>query len=110
MDGSRWYRCTLDVQRRSRDGVVVHYMFNGGVDILSLCIRCSTKELRCCRCTWDVQRMSRDSIVVYEMLNGRVDVVSRDGIVIHETFNGGVEMVSLYLRRPMEESRFYRNT
>ncbi|GJV79436.1 hypothetical protein Tco_1515306 [Tanacetum coccineum] len=44
MEESICYRCTLDVQRRSRYVIVVHYMFNGGVDVLSLYIRCSTEE------------------------------------------------------------------
>ncbi|GJW95232.1 2,3-bisphosphoglycerate-independent phosphoglycerate mutase [Tanacetum coccineum] len=46
----------------SRDAIVVHEMFNGGVEMISLYIRCSTDESRCYRCTWDVQRMSRDAI------------------------------------------------
>ncbi|GJT12239.1 hypothetical protein Tco_0859281 [Tanacetum coccineum] len=32
--------------RRSQDSIVVHEMFNGGVKILSLYMRCSTDELR----------------------------------------------------------------
>ncbi|GJX89626.1 hypothetical protein Tco_0341640 [Tanacetum coccineum] len=35
---------TLDVQRMSQDAIVVHEMFNGGVEMLSLYIRCSTDE------------------------------------------------------------------
>ncbi|GJU46969.1 WD repeat-containing protein 43-like protein [Tanacetum coccineum] len=55
-------------------------MFNGGVEMLSLYMRCSTDESRCYRYTLDVQRMSLDAIVVHEM------------------FNGGVEMLSLNMR------------
>ncbi|GKB04861.1 zinc finger, CCHC-type containing protein [Tanacetum coccineum] len=43
---SRCYRYTLDVQRMSRDAIVVHEMFNGGVEMLSLYMRCSTDESR----------------------------------------------------------------
>ncbi|GJV38032.1 hypothetical protein Tco_1410509 [Tanacetum coccineum] len=62
---------------RSQDGIVVHEMFDGGVEMVSLYMRCSTEASR-----W-----------------------SRDGIVIHEMFNEGVEMVSLYIRCSTEESR-----
>ncbi|GJV62147.1 hypothetical protein Tco_1468247 [Tanacetum coccineum] len=43
---SRCYGYTLDGQRRSRDAVVVYEMFNGGVEMQSLYIRCSTDESR----------------------------------------------------------------
>ncbi|GJZ63155.1 hypothetical protein Tco_0619576 [Tanacetum coccineum] len=92
MDGSRCYRYTLDVQRMSRDAIVVHEMFNGCVEMLSLYIRCSTEDSRCYRYTLDVQLMSRDAIVVHEMFNGRV------------------EMLSLYIRCSTEESRCYHYT
>ncbi|GKA29126.1 RNA-directed DNA polymerase, eukaryota, reverse transcriptase zinc-binding domain protein [Tanacetum coccineum] len=70
-DESRCYHYTLDVQQRSRDAIVVHEMFNGGVEMLSrvemlsLYMRCSTDESRCYRCTLDVQRRSRDDIVIH---------------------------------------------
>ncbi|GJV53373.1 sister chromatid cohesion 1 protein 4-like protein [Tanacetum coccineum] len=96
---------------RSPDGIVIHEMYNGGVDMLSLYMRCSTEE----------SGWSRDGIVVHEMFNGGVEMVSlymrcsmeesrwycytryvqqmsQDAIVVHEMFNGGVEMVSLYMR------------
>ncbi|GJT55949.1 hypothetical protein Tco_0991003 [Tanacetum coccineum] len=68
---SRCNPCTLDVQQRSRDAMVIL-----------------------------VQRMSRDVIVVHEMINGGVEMLSRsrDAITVHEMFNGGVEMLSLYMR------------
>ncbi|GJU12598.1 hypothetical protein Tco_1134994 [Tanacetum coccineum] len=62
-DESRWYRCTLDVKHMSRDAIVilyelqrlkiivVHEMLNGGVEMVSLYMRCSTEELRWYRCT-----------------------------------------------------------
>ncbi|GJT30646.1 hypothetical protein Tco_0910921 [Tanacetum coccineum] len=91
---SRCYRSSLDVQRRSGDAIVVHEMFNRGVEMLSLgvemlslYIRCSTDRLRCYRYTLDVQQRSRDDIVVHEMFNGRVD------------------MLSLYMRCSTDESR-----
>ncbi|GJY72060.1 hypothetical protein Tco_0475763 [Tanacetum coccineum] len=72
-------------------------MFNGGVEMLSFYMRCSTDESRC-----------RDAIVVHEMFKGGVEMLSfymrcstdesrwsRDGIVVHEMFNGGVEMLSV---------------
>ncbi|GKE16524.1 hypothetical protein Tco_1424101, partial [Tanacetum coccineum] len=77
---------------RSQDGIIVHEMFNGGVEMVSLYMRCSMEESRWYRYTRDVQRRSRD------------------GIVVHEMFNGGVEMVSLYMRCSTEESRWYRCT
>ncbi|GJZ71622.1 hypothetical protein Tco_0635473 [Tanacetum coccineum] len=43
---SRCYRYALDVQRMSRDAIVVHDMFNRGIEMLSLHIRCSTDESR----------------------------------------------------------------
>ncbi|GKD88473.1 hypothetical protein Tco_1363980, partial [Tanacetum coccineum] len=96
-------------------------MFNGGVEMLSLYMRCSTDKSRCYRYTLDVQWRSRDAIVVHEMFNGGVEMLSlymrcstdesrcyrytldvqrrsRDAIVVHEMFNGGVEMLSLYMR------------
>ncbi|GKB98946.1 hypothetical protein Tco_0985083 [Tanacetum coccineum] len=104
-------------------------MFNRGVEMVSLYMRCSMED----------SGRSRDAIVIHEMFNGRVDVVSlymrcsmkesmwsrdaiiihakfnrgvnvrsRDGIVIYEIFNGGVEMVSLYMRYSTEESRWNR--
>ncbi|GJY28657.1 hypothetical protein Tco_0404424 [Tanacetum coccineum] len=86
-------------------------MFNGGVEMVSLYMRCSTEELKCYRYTLDVQRMSRDAIVVHEMFNGGVEMLSsRDAIVIHETFNEGVEMLLLYMRCSTDESRCYRYT
>nr|GEU54218.1 ribonuclease H-like domain-containing protein [Tanacetum cinerariifolium] len=91
----RCYLYTLDIQQRSRDGIVVHEMFNGGVEMVSLYMRCSKEE-------W---RWSRDGIVVHEMLKKRVEMVSlymrclteesrwsRDDIVVHEMFNERVEM------------------
>ncbi|GJU68287.1 TRAF-like protein [Tanacetum coccineum] len=60
-------------------------MFNGGVKILSLYMRCSMDESRCYCCTLDAQRRSQDAIVI-----------SYDGIVVHEMFNGGVEMLSRF--------------
>ncbi|GJW78358.1 ribonuclease H-like domain-containing protein, partial [Tanacetum coccineum] len=65
---SRCYGYTLDVHLMSRDAIVVHEMFNGGM--LSLHMRCSTEESRCYRYTLDVQRMSRDAIVVHVLPNG----------------------------------------
>ncbi|GKD23820.1 hypothetical protein Tco_1225523, partial [Tanacetum coccineum] len=53
---------------------------NGGVEMVSLYMRCSTEESRCYRYKRDVQWMSRNDIVVHEM------------------FNRGVEMLSLYMR------------
>ncbi|GJV28428.1 hypothetical protein Tco_1384876 [Tanacetum coccineum] len=67
-------------------------MFNGGVDMVSLYIRCSTEESICYRCTLDVQRRSQYAIVVHYM------------------FNGGVDMPSLYIRCSTEESICYRCT
>ncbi|GKC65936.1 hypothetical protein Tco_1098534 [Tanacetum coccineum] len=52
-DESRCYGYTLDGQRMSRDAIVVHEMFSGGVEMLSL----------------DVKRRSRDAIVVHEKFN-----------------------------------------
>ncbi|GKA75899.1 hypothetical protein Tco_0782277 [Tanacetum coccineum] len=52
MDESRCYHYTLDVQRMNRYTIVVHEMFNGGVEMLSLYMRCSTDESRWHRCTW----------------------------------------------------------
>nr|GEV35109.1 protein phosphatase 2C 16-like isoform X1 [Tanacetum cinerariifolium] len=46
----------------SRDVIVVHEMFNGGVEMLSLYMRWSTDESRCYHCTLDVQQRSRDAI------------------------------------------------
>ncbi|GKA87612.1 hypothetical protein Tco_0809376 [Tanacetum coccineum] len=58
---SRWYRYTLDVQRRSivlhemfnggvemvsGDAIVIHKMFNAGVEMVSLYMRCSTGKSR----------------------------------------------------------------
>ncbi|GJU11007.1 hypothetical protein Tco_1133403 [Tanacetum coccineum] len=54
MDESRCYRYTLDVQRMNRYTIVVHEMFNGGVEMLSLYMRCSTDESRWHRYTWAV--------------------------------------------------------
>ncbi|GKC74696.1 hypothetical protein Tco_1120579, partial [Tanacetum coccineum] len=108
---SRCYGYTLDGQRRSRDAVVVYEMFNGGVEMISLYIRCSTDESRCYRHTLDVQRMSRDAIVIHEMFNGGVEMLSsRDAIVVHEMFNGLVEMLSPYMTCSTEESRCYHYT
>ncbi|GJZ04490.1 hypothetical protein Tco_0537765 [Tanacetum coccineum] len=84
-------------------------MFNGGVEMVSLYIRCSPDESRWYGCTLNVQRMSRDDIVVHEMFNGGVEIVwlyircspdesrCRDGIVVREMFNGGVEMEQVRL-------------
>ncbi|GJT38374.1 hypothetical protein Tco_0938239 [Tanacetum coccineum] len=47
-----WIR---QINTRSRDAIVVHEMFNGRVEMLSLYIRCSTDESRCYRYTLDVQ-------------------------------------------------------
>ncbi|GJZ16597.1 hypothetical protein Tco_0552274 [Tanacetum coccineum] len=44
------YRYTLDVQRMSRDAIVVHETFNGFVEMISLYIKCLTDESRCYRC------------------------------------------------------------
>ncbi|GJR62097.1 hypothetical protein Tco_1504259 [Tanacetum coccineum] len=38
-DGSRCYRYTLDVQRMSRDAIVVHEMFNGRSEMEEVKIR-----------------------------------------------------------------------
>ncbi|GJW07113.1 hypothetical protein Tco_1569536 [Tanacetum coccineum] len=65
---------------------------NGGVEMVSLYMRCSTEESRCYHYKGDVQWMSRNDIIVHEM------------------FNGGVEMLSLYMRCSMDESRCYRYT
>ncbi|GJX01404.1 hypothetical protein Tco_0185317 [Tanacetum coccineum] len=70
MEDSRCYRYTVDVQRMSQDAIVVHEMFNGGVEMLSW----STDEPRCYRYTLDVQQMSQDAIVVHEMFNGGFEV------------------------------------
>ncbi|GKD98834.1 hypothetical protein Tco_1382731 [Tanacetum coccineum] len=70
-------RDVMDGQRMSRDVIVVYEMFNRGVEMLSLYMRCLTDESRCCRYG---QRRSRDAVIVYEM------------------FNGGVKMISLYIR------------
>ncbi|GJZ89859.1 hypothetical protein Tco_0661786 [Tanacetum coccineum] len=111
MEVSRCYRYTLDVKRMSRDAIIVHEMFNEGVEMLLLYIRCSTDESRFYRGTLDVQRMCRDSIVVQEMFNGGAKMMSsRDAIVVHEMFNRGVEMISLYMRCSTDESRWYRYT
>ncbi|GKE30383.1 hypothetical protein Tco_1445767, partial [Tanacetum coccineum] len=104
---------------RSRDAIVIHEMFNGGVEMLSLYMRCSTDESKWYRCTRDVQRRIRDAIVLHEMFIRGVEMVSlyircsteelkwsRDGIVVHEMFNGGVEMLSLYMRCSTEESKW----
>nr|GEZ09641.1 abscisic acid insensitivity 1B [Tanacetum cinerariifolium] len=48
----------------SRDVIVVHKMFNGGVEMISLYMRWSTDESRCYHCTLDVQRRSRDAIAM----------------------------------------------
>ncbi|GJZ85056.1 hypothetical protein Tco_0650395 [Tanacetum coccineum] len=110
-----------------RDAIDVHEMFNGGVEMLSLYMICSTDESRYYRYTLDVQRRSRDAIVVHEMFNGGVEMLSlymrcsmdelryvqrrsRDAIIVHEMFNGGVEMLSLYMRCSMDELRCYRCT
>ncbi|GKB19053.1 tyrosine--tRNA ligase 1, cytoplasmic-like protein [Tanacetum coccineum] len=73
----------------SQDAIVVHEMFNGGVEI---------------------------DIIVHEMFNGGVEItivvleMSQDAIVVHEMFNGRVEMLSLYMRCLTDESRCYRYT
>ncbi|GJS75645.1 hypothetical protein Tco_0725526 [Tanacetum coccineum] len=59
-DESRCYGYTLDGQRMSRDAIVVHEMFSGGVEMLSL----------------DVKRRSRDAIVVHEKFNSWYHVIS----------------------------------
>ncbi|GJX83455.1 integrase, catalytic region, zinc finger, CCHC-type containing protein [Tanacetum coccineum] len=70
---SRCYRYTLDVQRRSRDAIVVHEMFIKG----SRCyMRWSTDESRCYCYTLDGQQMSRDAIVLHEMFSGGVEMLS----------------------------------
>ncbi|GJZ23567.1 RNA-directed DNA polymerase, eukaryota, reverse transcriptase zinc-binding domain protein [Tanacetum coccineum] len=124
----RWQMYAFDidvsvsyVQRMSRDAIVMHEMFNGGVEMLSLYIRCSTDESRCYRSTLDVQQRSRYAIVVHEMFNGGVKMLSlymryltnesrwsQDVIVVHAMLNKLVEMVSLYMRCSTEESRCYR--
>ncbi|GJW59203.1 RNA-directed DNA polymerase, eukaryota, reverse transcriptase zinc-binding domain protein [Tanacetum coccineum] len=48
-----------DIVSRSRDDIIIHEMFNGGVDMVSLYMR------------W-----SRDGIVVHEMFNGGVETLS----------------------------------
>ncbi|GJY78617.1 hypothetical protein Tco_0484418 [Tanacetum coccineum] len=105
---SRCYRYTLDVQRMSRDAIVVHEMLDGGVEMLSLYIRCSTIG---------------DAIVIHWMFNGGVEILplymrcstdesrwSGDAIVIHWMLNGGVKILPLYMRCSTEESRCYRYT
>ncbi|GJZ33098.1 RNA-directed DNA polymerase, eukaryota, reverse transcriptase zinc-binding domain protein [Tanacetum coccineum] len=126
----RWQMYAFDIDvsvscnwlnfKRSRDAIIVHEMFNGGVEMLSLYMRCSTNE----------SRWSQDVIVVHAMLNKLVEMVSlymrcsteesrcyrysldvqrrsRDAIVVHKMFNGGVEMLSLC---STDESRCYRCT
>ncbi|GKD93261.1 hypothetical protein Tco_1373098, partial [Tanacetum coccineum] len=104
-------------------------MFNGGVEMLSLYMRCSTEESICYRYTLDVQRMSRDATLymrcstdesrfcrytlnVQQMSRDAIVVhdMSRDAIVRHEIFNGGVDMLSLHMRCSTDESRCYRCT
>nr|GEU90373.1 ribonuclease H-like domain-containing protein [Tanacetum cinerariifolium] len=112
-------------------------MLNGGVEMISLYMRCSTKESRWSedgnvlhemlnggvemvslymRCSMKESRWSQDGIVVYEMFNERVEMVSlfnkrsQDGIVVHEMFNERVEMVSLYMRCSVEELTWTEST
>ncbi|GJV48831.1 hypothetical protein Tco_1439043 [Tanacetum coccineum] len=91
-DESRCYHYTLDVQRRSRDAIVVHEMFNRGFEMLSLFMRCSTDESRCYRYTLDVKRMSR-----YALLTQKIEDVSNykseKGLVV-ESFDYDEESIS----------------
>nr|GEU83587.1 spermine synthase [Tanacetum cinerariifolium] len=104
MDESKCYRCTLDVQRISRDPIVVHEMFNGFVEMVSLYMICLTDESRCYRCIRDVQRISRDTIVCMRSSTDEsrcypctrdVQRMSRDAIVALKMFNRFPEMLSL---------------
>ncbi|GJY18214.1 hypothetical protein Tco_0389705 [Tanacetum coccineum] len=75
-------------KRMSRDAIVVHEMFNGGVEMISLYIRCSTDESRFVSLSCDVQRMSEVAIVYTLDVKGMTS-----------------EMLSLYMRCSTEESR-----
>ncbi|GJR20916.1 tyrosine--tRNA ligase 1, cytoplasmic-like protein isoform X1 [Tanacetum coccineum] len=87
---SRCYCYTLYVQRRSQDAIVVHEMFNGRVEMLSLYMRCLTEESRCYRYTLDVQLMSRDAISAHEMFNGGVESADAAGVVAGHVQNEGI--------------------
>nr|GEW02554.1 hypothetical protein [Tanacetum cinerariifolium]GEW73739.1 hypothetical protein [Tanacetum cinerariifolium] len=91
-----WWFSSSSSNRRSRNGSVVHEMFNEGVEMVSLYMRCSTKASRC--------------IVVHEMFNGGVEMVSLYIRCSTDESICGVEMVSLYMRCSTDESRWYRCT
>ncbi|GJY05123.1 hypothetical protein Tco_0371063 [Tanacetum coccineum] len=91
-------------ESRCRDGIILYEMLNGGVDMISLYMRCKTDESRWYRCTLGVKQTSRDAIVILYELQ-RLKI-----IVVHEMLNEGVEMVSLYMRCSTEELRWYRCT
>ncbi|GJW18424.1 retrovirus-related pol polyprotein from transposon TNT 1-94 [Tanacetum coccineum] len=66
IDKSRCYGYTLDGQQRSRDAVVIYEMFNGGVEMLSLYIRCSTDESRRAR---DMYHNLQDDDIMKNIFN-----------------------------------------
>ncbi|GKB93384.1 hypothetical protein Tco_0979521 [Tanacetum coccineum] len=70
-------------------------MFNGGVDMVSLNMRCSTKDLRWYCCTLDAQRGSQYGIDVHEMFNEGVKMVPENSLELLKVMENKFELLKV---------------